>query len=195
MIYKEPTYKPNHFYRNSQIWLIFLCLFVSSVNGFAQTDINTLKAVYLEKFSQFVTWPAECNIEKLDEPFIISVIGSTKLTKSLNLVYSQQEIFNKRVIVKEIIDLKDIKDCHILFIADSEKKNIQKLLYITSSLPILTVAESKGMAEKGVIINFYEENNKLRFEINESSLLKSPLKMSYYLLSTARIIDPISVKQ
>ncbi len=111
------------------------------------------------------------------------------------MVYSQQEIYNKRVIINEITELKDIKDCHILFIADSEKKELQKILSITNGLPILTISESEGMAKKGVIINFFEENNKLRFEINESALLKSPLKMSYYLLSTARIIDPVSEKQ
>lgn len=191
----QPTYKTLYFCKISLFWLILFCCLTFSFNTFSQTDVNTLKAVYLEKFSRFITWPEECNIDKIDEPFFISVIGNTKLTQSLELVYSQQEIYNKRVIIKEIHELKDIKDCHILFIADSEKKNIQKILDVTSGLPILTVAETDGMAEKGVIINFYEENNKLRFEINESTLLKSPLKMSYYLLSTARIIDPVSEKK
>ncbi|OFX83562.1 MAG: hypothetical protein A2X00_09315 [Bacteroidetes bacterium GWE2_32_14] len=127
----------------------------------------------------------------INQPFIISIIGETKLTENLHLVYSQQEINNKRVIIRVIKDLKEIEGSHILFIAESEKKNIQKLQQITNGLPILTVSETKGFSEKGILINFYEEDKKLRFEINETAVLKSPLKMSYYLLSTARIIEPV----
>jgi hypothetical protein len=195
LIYPKSTYNPIPLLQIRKICLLLVCFFTISANAFSQTDVNTLKAVYLEKFSRFITWPKECNIEQLDQPFIIAVFGNTKLTQSLQMVYSQQEIYNKRVIINEITELKDIKDCHILFIADSEKKELQKILSITNGLPILTISETEGMAKKGVIINFFEENNKLRFEINESALLKSPLKMSYYLLSTARIIDPVSEKQ
>ncbi|MGE0090372.1 MAG: YfiR family protein [Bacteroidales bacterium] len=195
MIYSKPTYNPNPLSQIRKFCLLLVFFSTISANVFSQTDVNTLKAVYLEKFSRFITWPKECNIEQLDQPFIIAVFGNTKLTQSLQMVYSQQEIYNKRVIIKEITELKDINDCHILFIAESEKKELQKILSITNGLPILTVSETEGMAKKGVIINFFEENNKLRFEINESSLLKSPLKMSYYLLSTARIIDPVSEKR
>ena len=163
--------------------------------GFSQTTVNTLKAVYLEKFSRFVTWPEECNMDSLNEPFIIAVVGKTKLLENLQLVYSQQLINNKRVIIKEIKDLKDIGNCHILFIAESERKNITKILNITNTLPILTVSGAKGFSEKGILINFYEEGNKLRFEINETAVLKSPLKMSFYLLSTARIIEPVLEKK
>jgi hypothetical protein len=195
LIYPKSTYNPNPLPQIRKICLLLVCCFTLSVSAFSQADVNTLKAVYLEKFSRFITWPKECKIEQLDQPFIIAVFGTTKLTQSLQMVYSQQEIYNKRVIINEITELKDIKDCHILFIADSEKKELQKILSITNGLPILTISETEGMAKKGVIINFFEENNKLRFEINESALLKSPLKMSYYLLSTARIIDPVSEKQ
>lgn len=195
MIYPKPTYNPNPLSQIRKVFLLLVCCCTLSANAFSQTDVSTLKAVYLEKFSRFITWPKECNIEQLDQPFIIAVFGNTKLTQSLQMVYSQQEIYNKRVIIQEITEFKDIKDCHILFIPESEKKEVQKILSITNGLPILTVSETEGMAKKGVIINFFEENNKLRFEINESALLKSPLKMSYYLLSTARIIDPVSEKQ
>jgi len=172
---------------------MLFCLVYAS--GFSQTNVNTLKAVYLEKFSRFITWPEECNMSDINQPFIISILGKTELTESLNLVYSQQEIYNKRVIIKEIHDLKEIEGSHILFIAESEKKNIPKILLITNGLPILTVSASEEFAQKGILINFYEENNRLRFEINETAVLKSPLKMSYYLLSTARIIEPVLEKK
>jgi len=78
-----------------------------------------------------------------------------------------------------------------LFIAESEKKNIEKIVSITSGLPVLTIGETDGFSEKGILVNFFEENKKLRFEINETAVLKSQLKMSYYLLNTARITEPV----
>jgi hypothetical protein len=191
---QRPIYYIPGFFSKQLKYGLFILFCLIYATGFSQTNVNTLKAVYLEKFSRFITWPEECNMTDINQPFIISILGKTELTESLNLVYSQQEIYNKRVIIKEIQDLKEIEGSHILFIAESEKKNTPKILLITNGLPILTVSATEGFAQKGVLINFFEENNRLRFEINETAVLKSPLKMSYYLLSTARIIEPVLEK-
>jgi len=170
---------------------IIILLSVLSIQGFSQASIYVLKAVYLEKFSRFITWPEESLIDKPSEPFIISVIGETPLTKNLEQIYAIQEIKDKRVIIREIKHLNEIQGSHILFIAESEKKNIDKIIEITKQQPILTIGETEGFAEKGVLINFFETDNKLRFEINETAVLKSPLQMSFYLLNSARIVHPV----
>jgi hypothetical protein len=169
--------------------IIFLSLL--SIQGFSQASIYVLKAVYLEKFSRFITWPQESLIDNPDEPFIIAVLGETPLTENLNQIYAMQEIKNKRVIIKNIHNFNEIQGSHILFIAESEKKSIDQIIAITKQQPILTIGETKGFAEKGVLINFFEIDNKLRFEINETAVLKSPLQMSFYLLNSARIVEPV----
>ncbi|MEA2105438.1 MAG: YfiR family protein [Bacteroidota bacterium] len=169
--------------------IIFLSLL--SIQGFSQASIYVLKAVYLEKFSRFITWPKESLTDNPDEPFIIAVLGETPLTENLNQIYAMQEIKNKRVIIKNIHNFNEIQGSHILFIAESEKKSIDQIIAITKQQPILTIGETKGFAEKGVLINFFEKDNKLRFEINETAILKSPLQMSFYLLNSARIVEPI----
>jgi hypothetical protein len=106
-------------------------------------------------------------------------------------IYSIQKINDKRVVIRQISNLYEIENSHILVIAESERKNLQNILTLTKNLPVLTISESRGFAEKGVLINFYEENKKLRFEINETAVLQSPLKMSFYLLNSAKIVNPI----
>ncbi|MGC9374043.1 MAG: YfiR family protein [Bacteroidales bacterium] len=170
-------------------FIIFLSLL--SIQGFSQASIYVLKAVYLEKFSRFITWPEESLPDNPDEPFIIAVIGETPLTENLNQIYAMQEIKNKRVIIKNIHNFNEIQGSHILFIAESEKKSIDQIIAITKQQPILTIGETKGFAEKGVLINFFEKDNKLRFEINETAVLKSPLQMSFYLLNSAKIVEPV----
>jgi len=126
-----------------------------------------------------------------DKPFVIAVIGKTPLHKNLEQIYAIKKINNKRVEIKKISNLYEIKDCHILVVAESERKNLQNILTVTERLPVLTISDSPKFAENGVLINFFEEKNKLRFEINETAVLKSPLQMSFYLLNSAQIVQPV----
>ncbi|MDK2977409.1 MAG: hypothetical protein PWP52_123 [Bacteroidales bacterium] len=188
---KHITIKNNLSYSVFKRTGLIILLSLLSLQGVSQASIYVLKAVYLEKFSRFITWPKESLIDNPDEPFIISVIGETPLTENLIQIYAIQKIKNKRVIIKNIHNLNEIQGSHILFIAESEKKNIDQIIAITKQQPILTIGETKGFAEKGVLINFFEKDNKLRFEINETAVLKSPLQMSFYLLNSAKIVEPV----
>lgn len=170
--------------------ILVITIFLVSISSFAQTNIHVLKAVYLEKFSRFVTWPEECEMDNPNKPFIISVYGKTPLYKNLEQIYAVQKINNKKVEIRKINNLYEIENSHILVIAESEKKNLQNILYVASKLPVLTVGDSPNYAEDGVLINFFEEKNKLRFEINESAVLSSPLQMSFFLLNSAKIVKP-----
>jgi hypothetical protein len=164
---------------------------ICAFQSYSQANIYVLKAVYLEKFSRFVTWPEESEMDNLDKPFVIAVMGKTPLHKNLEQIYAIKKINNKRVEIKKIYNLYEIKDCHILVVAESERKNLQNILTLAERLPVLTISDSPKFAENGVLINFFEEKNKLRFEINESAVLKSPLQMSFYLMNSARIVQPV----
>ncbi|HAF30444.1 MAG TPA: hypothetical protein DCG75_15485 [Bacteroidales bacterium] len=192
MIVKKHTYKNVQssidFFKKPV--LLFLLLLVT-YQGFSQANVYVLKAVYLEKFSRFVTWPNECLMNDHTKPFVISVYGKTPLVDNLEQIYAVQKINNKKVLIKHISNLYEIENSHILVIAETEKKNLQNILSLTKNLPILTISEASGFADKGVLINFYEENNKLRFEINETAVLQSPLQMSFYLLNSAKIVNPV----
>ncbi len=188
MTSKKITYNCNTFGKRI---ILFLMLMFASVHGFTQANVYVLKAVYLEKFTRFVSWPEESRMNNPELPFVIAVIGRTPLTENLDQIYSNQKINNKKVEVKRIYNLYEIENVHILVIAETERKNLQNILALTKKLPVLTISEAPNFAEKGVLINFYEDRNKLRFEINETAVLQSPLQMSFYLLNSAKIVNPV----
>ncbi len=188
MTSKKLTYKYNTFDKRI---ILFLMLMFASAHGFTQANVYVLKAVYLEKFTRFVSWPEESRMDNPELPFVIAVIGRTPLTENLEQIYSNQRINNKKVEVKRIFNLYEIESVHILVIAETERKNLQNILALTKKLPVLTISEAPNFAEKGVLINFYEDRNKLRFEINETAVLQSPLQMSFYLLNSAKIVNPV----
>jgi hypothetical protein len=83
---------------------------------------------------------------------------------------------------------KGLTNCHILFIGSSEKWHIQEILRIIKGLNILTIGDTDGFAQKGIIINFYTEEQKVRFEINLDAAKRANLTISSRLLSLAKIV-------
>ena len=53
---------------------------------------------------------------------------------------------------------------------------------------ILTTSDVPGFAAEGGMVNFVQENEKVRFEINPGSAEKARLKISAKLLALARIV-------
>ena len=51
------------------------------------------------------------------------------------------------------------------------------------------MSESEGSGERGVLINFYREEDYLRFEINRGAVSRSGLRFSSNLLRLARLVE------
>ena len=70
--------------------------------------------------------------------------------------------------------------------------SLPRILSHTDSKPILTIGDTNGYAAAGVLINFYTSGETVRFEMNESAIERSGLKVSARLLKLARIVDPVN---
>ena len=56
---------------------------------------------------------------------------------------------------------------------------------------ILTVSDNEGFAEAGCFVNFYEFENKLRFELNQKGMEDAGFTIDYRLLKVSKIINPV----
>ena len=176
--------------KKTLIKILFLCfIFVSHGILQGQTTEYKLKAAFLERFTRFVEWP-DLQTELTDsiDTFKITVIGDNPFGTALEDLYKSTRIKNREVKIKYISEISDIDSCHLLFISGSLENGLEKILAYTKGNPILTVSDRQGFAKRGVIINFFVANNKLRFEINKEALSQSKLYMSYLLLNVARIV-------
>lgn len=170
--------------------LCLLCIVICAPSARASVSENELKAVFIEHFSRFIEWPDITPLNDTSEPFIITVIGDSPLTNTLAIVLANKTIKSKIVQIHHVLQPQHIGPCHILFIAEDKKNDIDRIIRETEKKPILTVGDTKGFAEHGVCINFYRQDDKIRFEINESSIAKSPLHASHLLLRQAKIVQP-----
>jgi hypothetical protein len=172
--------------------LIFvLFLFLAADAAICQYEEYDLKAVYLERITRFVEWPDETEGSGSDDSFVIGVLGENPFGTILTDLYAERTIKSKNVKVRYLSQLKEIEGCDLLFISQSMSEELPQVLQITANKPILTVGDTKGFAEKGVLVNFFIEKNKLRFEINEQALHEADILIDSLLLKVSKIINPL----
>jgi hypothetical protein len=181
-----------HFQKmNGKITVLIVCLIIF-INGnmtiHAQFDEYMMKAGFIERFTRFIDWPSETTMADSTKPFIISVIGKNPFDEKLDQFFHTTKIKNRQVHIRYISELDEIQDSHVLFIAQSEQKQLSDIISQVQEKPILTISDTNGFGEKGVLINFFIEQDKIRFEINKNAVQKSGLQVSYLLLNVAKII-------
>lgn len=149
-------------------------------------DEYLIKAILLGRFPQFVTWPAG-SLRK--DGFFLCTIGSNPFGDKLNSAYRKRRILDKPVIIQTLSDVDEVDQCNVLFIGRLAKNELDRLFLQLVYKPILTVADTRGYAKQGVMLNFYVKDRKIRFEINMHSLAAAELKMSYTVLRLGKIIE------
>jgi len=102
-----------------------------------------------------------------------------------------KQVRGRTININRINSVKSLMNCHILFISSSEKGYIQEIIRSIKGLNILTIGDTKGFARQGVVINFYTEEQKVRFEINLDAAKRANLTISSRLLSLSKIVRDI----
>jgi len=154
-----------------------------------------IKAGFIYNFAKFVEWPSTAFAEP-DSPIVIGVLGTDPFGDIINHVVEGKKIGARGFVIrrfkwsKELKDLKDFKECRILFVSSSEKMHFEEIVEAVKGLPILTVGEAPGFAERGGMIRLMLEDNRVRFEVNVDAAHDGNLNISSRLLTLARIISP-----
>jgi hypothetical protein len=158
--------------------------------GEADSSEYLIKAGFIYNFAKFVEWPP-ATFAQPDSPIVIGVLGTDPFGNVLDRIVEDKKIGARGFVVRRYKwgkDLKDLKDCKILFVSGSEKAHIDEILLSVKGLPILTVGETPGFAERGGVIRFTLEDNRVRFEVNVDAAHQAELNISSRLLTLAKII-------
>jgi hypothetical protein len=166
--------------------VILLVSLTRAENGAAQVPEYKLKAEFLERFTRFIDWPADDAAPA--RPFVIGVFGENPFGTWLEELAASRRIQGRPVRVEEVRDPARAAQCQVLFITSSQKGRLAQILSSTADKPVLTVGDTDGFADRGVLINFYVSDDNMRFEINDAAVKKSGLRLSSKLLKLARVI-------
>ncbi len=182
---------------NISYWLLCrLILFVITVYGVFFPQISNaqiaeeymLKASWLERISRFIEWPEEAFNSDTSSPFVISVIGNNPFGDILDKTFEDMKIKDRSVQIRIISDISEIPGSHILFVSSSKRSSISDILQYTKNRSIVTVSDTEGFGELGVLINLFIVEKKLKFEINLPAIRESKLSFDPNFLEYARKI-------
>ena len=148
-----------------------------------------VKAAFLLRFLQFVEWP-ESSFATAEAPIRIGILGDDPFGTVLDRMAAAERVRNRPLMVVRSGMTADLRDCHMIFVAGSER---ERLVSIAQELPmeaVLTISDIDGFAERGGMIRFFLADKKVRFEVNPSVAQRQHLKLSAQLLSLGRIVGP-----
>lgn len=149
-----------------------------------------LKAQYLERFTRFVEWPAT-SFASSQAPFILCLAGWSELSEELQQLVARMRLKGRTTLTRKLGDRAagDLAGCHLLYLAGSVDQSLEEILGRAAGRQILTVADSAGFGQRGVIINLHNSAGFVRFEINGRAARESRLSISSQLMRLARPED------
>ena len=167
----------------------------SHAQGMDSSDSSEylIKAGFIYNFAKLVEWPTSAFAQQ-DSPIVIGILGDDPFGGTLDRIVADKKINGRGFAIRRLRwskDLKDLRDCNILFVSSSEKEHIDSVVDAMKWLPVLTIGDTAGFAKRGGIVNFTLEDNKVRFEVNVEAAKRADLTISSRLLTLARIVQQV----
>ncbi len=141
-----------------------------------------LKTAFLYNFFKFIQWPDGA----IQDSYRLCTAGNDLLGDSLSVLESKK-INDKPMLIYRDISIKDISQCHMLFI--SKSKNSQVMLNSASGMSVVTVSDQPDFAVNGGMIGLVEEDRHLRFEINLTKANAENIHINASLLKLAKSVS------
>jgi hypothetical protein len=150
------------------------------------TDFQ-VKAAYLYNFGRFVQWPANSAAANSNS-FTICILGQDPFGPILDATLAGQTIANKSVVARHISSSQESANCQILFLSSSEDSRLNKIIESLDKAAVLTVSDMPQFSQRGGMIQFVLEGNRVRFEVNLTASQNAGLALSSELLKVATAV-------
>src|SRR5947209_2927992 len=147
-----------------------------------------VQAAFLFNFAKFVTWPDDA-FQRSGSSLIIGVLGEDPFGAVLEETVRDKTVMGKKLAVKRFVRIQDAVKSHILFLSSSEESQLLPLLKVLEKATVLTVSDMEQFAERGGMVAFTVEDQKVRFNVNVEAVERAGLKMGSQLLKLARIVS------
>ena len=144
-----------------------------------------VKVEFIERFTEFVEWPAEAFASKTSE-FNVCTVGDGPLAPRIGALLGKTRIKDRPVRVRALKPGEGASGCHLLYIAPSESGEVDRIVRQLGKSPVLTIGDKAGFGKRGVLINLFLEGSHLRFAINAAASKANGLNVSVKLLVLAR---------
>lgn len=146
-----------------------------------------VKAAFLLNFARFVEWP-EGSFAEPRSPLVIAVLGDDPFGPQLEGTLGGKTVEEHPLEIRRWKTLPSKETCHILFVSQSEKDRVERVLSRVKGWKALTVSEVDGFARRGGIFRLFLRENRVCFEVNVDAAARAGFKISSKLLRVGDVI-------
>lgn len=136
-----------------------------------------IKVAYLYHFSKFTEWPSVSPV------FHYCVYQDADFTDLLRNSYSNETVVGASIEVNNINAQTTLDGCQLIYFPQAVSADFLKKI---GKLAILSVGTQQDFTESGGIIYLFEEDQKLRFFVNNAAATNAGLKISSQLLKLSK---------
>jgi hypothetical protein len=147
-----------------------------------------VKAAFVYNFIKFVEWPLRGQIGNAAEDTVRLCVLGEPPDKAAFSALDGQEIKGKRLFLVFLQEPGESRDCHVLYLPSTVSNKLPEVLAVLQGQPTLTIGDTEGYARRGVMINMYLDNKRVRFEINAETAGAAGLRISAKLLNLAGVL-------
>lgn len=147
-----------------------------------------VKAAFLAKFPSFVGWPSE-SFPTRYTPIMIGLLGKDPFGDDFDQAIRGLQSNGRPLTVKRFKDLEDLESCHVLFISNFEERRWREIFDRLKTVPVLTVGDSSSFTRQGGMLNFIQQEGKVRFEINLEAVKRAGLTISAKMLQVSKLVQ------
>jgi hypothetical protein len=142
------------------------------------------EAACLLNFSRFIEWPSAA-FQSPDAPFVIGVIGKNPFGIDLARLAWRESARGRALVVREFHPGDDLRGCQILFIGAADEKLVAHILASMNGSSVLTVSDAGGFVDRGGMIGFSRQGDRVRFAVNDVAVRGAGIKVSANILRLA----------
>ncbi len=164
-------------------------LWIQPAQAALGTDANeaAVQAAFVFNFARFTEWPPSAFTAKA-APLNHCLFGPREaLAHALNGL-NERTVQGHPLHFMQLDRLEDLKNCHLVFVAEPDAKKRAQALQALAGQPTLTVSDIEGFAREGGMIGLMRIGTRLRFEINRGQSQRSGLRLAADLLNLATSI-------
>jgi hypothetical protein len=149
-----------------------------------------VKAAFVSNFVQFVEWPATA-FNGANDPIVVAVVGDNPFGPALEQAVRGKSARGREIRVRyarNVAQAVAAGPTHVLYIAPAAgEKPPAQAVRDAAATGRLTIADVDDFVAAGGCVQFFADDNKMRFTINTSALNRAGLRASSKLLQLAKV--------
>ncbi|MFP5390441.1 MAG: YfiR family protein [Gammaproteobacteria bacterium] len=156
--------------------------------GRAQAAEYEAKAAFIYNIALFTSFPSASFANGDAATLRLCLLGRDPFDGLLQALQGKP-VGGARLAVERVVSALDaIRRCQILFIGESEADSLAALAEASREAAVLTIADFKGAARRGVMLELSVQDKRIAFEFNGAAARAANISLSSKVLRLAKAV-------